>query len=292
MDTPVKCLLFATALLALGAAAALADDGTEVPGYLFKGAVPIQQAAPKYPTTALREGHEGWVIVNFLIDETGKPADIVITDSAGIAPLRSAAKRAVEGWRFEPATLNGTPTLQCRNSYKINFKLEPRPKGASAYFVTRYKRANSALAKNDLDGAQRIVDALKEHGINNFYENAAYWYLRLQLAAKAQKMEALRYASGRVVAVGPGYLPEDATRQAALLHYKLLIQANHFGEATDLRKRFGEFAIDDASPELTPYHARLEAAKHEIPAYGVEATIGKNVWSIALVKPSFYVEDV
>lgn len=278
--------------LALAPASASAEADEQPLDYLFKGATPLELAPPAYPKRVLRDGGEGWVVLSFVIDETGRPGDIVVDDSAGAKPLRSAAIRAVEQWSFDPATLNGEPILQCRNRYMLSFKLNPPASGASPAFAARYKRASRALTKGKVADARKFADELKAYGVNNFYENAAYWHLRLQLAAKEQNSKAMRYAAGRLVALGPGYLPQSDTRKAALLRYKLLVQDNYYGEAQSLRDRFDEFAIDDDDPTLAAYHARLHAARTEIPAYGVKGRISQHPWSISLIKPSFYLEDV
>ncbi|MEO0422562.1 MAG: energy transducer TonB [Pseudomonadota bacterium] len=280
------------ALTITSVSSAQSPEPTEVPAYLFKGAVPIERAPPDYPMNALFHEKEGWVNVNFIIDKTGKPTDIVITDSAGAKSFRRAAISAVEGWRFEPATLNGEPVLQCRNDHRVSFRLNPPSTAASPNFVARYRRASRVLEKGDIERARKFVRELREYGTNNFYETGAYWNLRLRLAAKEQDFSMMRHAAGRVVAHDQGQVPADSTRQAAIIRYKLLVQDNFFGEAKNLRARFADLGVDDDDPSLAPYHARLAAAEEEIPAYGTKGRINHEVWSIVLVKPSFYLEDV
>lgn len=63
---------------------------------------------PVYPPAALERGMEGAPVVEIWIDEKGHVMDVAILESAG-AMLDGAVLEAVAGWRFEPATVEGTP---------------------------------------------------------------------------------------------------------------------------------------------------------------------------------------
>jgi TonB family protein len=68
----------------------------------------IAGQAPEYPEAAKERGLEGSPMVDVWISETGDVIDLAIADSAG-ANLDDALLRAVAGWRFEPATVDGVP---------------------------------------------------------------------------------------------------------------------------------------------------------------------------------------
>lgn len=77
-------------------------------------AVPIEaslayQAHPvMYPTAALRERLQGTVLLRVLVDETGKPLQVSVTQGSGHALLdRSAREQVLASWRFQPAIVNG-----------------------------------------------------------------------------------------------------------------------------------------------------------------------------------------
>ena len=70
--------------------------------------VAIKRIQPRYPPEALRAGIEGTVVVNALISETGAVIKTeVIRGIKGALELDAAARRAVQRWEFEPATIRG-----------------------------------------------------------------------------------------------------------------------------------------------------------------------------------------
>ncbi|WP_158881602.1 energy transducer TonB [Rhodanobacter sp. L36] len=62
----------------------------------------------KFPTQAVRERMHGNVLLRVLVDETGKPIDVVIEQSSGYPVLdRSARAQVLAAWRFQPAVVDG-----------------------------------------------------------------------------------------------------------------------------------------------------------------------------------------
>jgi periplasmic protein TonB len=65
--------------------------------------------APRYPTTSLRNGEEGVVILLVRVDAAGLPVDISIQKSSGHRELdRAAKKHVLDTWRFHPAMHQGS----------------------------------------------------------------------------------------------------------------------------------------------------------------------------------------
>jgi periplasmic protein TonB len=81
---------------------------TEIP-YVATPSGPISLStlfapAPRYPTTSLRAGEEGIVILLVRVDAAGLPVDISIQKSSGHRELdRAAKKHVLDTWRFHPA---------------------------------------------------------------------------------------------------------------------------------------------------------------------------------------------
>jgi TonB family protein len=78
----------------------------------FKPAVPVSRGvtADDYPRPAIRTRQEGMVVVKFVILETGGVGDIAVVETSGRPILdRAAVEMVRRRWRYEPATLNGTP---------------------------------------------------------------------------------------------------------------------------------------------------------------------------------------
>ncbi len=62
---------------------------------------------PRYPRLARRRGLEGAVLLEVLVDVSGRVADIRIASSSGHAILDRAALEAVRRWRFTPGMVGG-----------------------------------------------------------------------------------------------------------------------------------------------------------------------------------------
>lgn len=78
-------------------------DTAPVEATLAYRAVPL-----KYPPQALRTHMQGTVVLKVLVDEKGVPQDVTIEQSSGFMLLdRSAREQVLQGWKFEPAVVNG-----------------------------------------------------------------------------------------------------------------------------------------------------------------------------------------
>lgn len=64
---------------------------------------------PVYPEAARRRGQQGRVVLQVDVSAQGTPVGVSVAQSSGFASLDHAALRAVEQWRFVPATRGGTP---------------------------------------------------------------------------------------------------------------------------------------------------------------------------------------
>jgi general secretion pathway protein A len=67
----------------------------------------ISSPPPAYPSRAQIEKVQGVVVINALVDETGKVTDMKVI--SGSALLTQAAMEALHAWKYEPASLNGQP---------------------------------------------------------------------------------------------------------------------------------------------------------------------------------------
>ena len=81
------------------AVAALPTDG------ITQRAIPQggYQHRPAYPSSARRLGVQGTTLLNVLVADDGRVANVVVAQSAGHPDLDHAAADAVRRWRFEPA---------------------------------------------------------------------------------------------------------------------------------------------------------------------------------------------
>jgi protein TonB len=85
---------------------------------------PVRQggAEPSYTAIARRAGEQGVVILDAVIDTSGRVTEIDVLRGLRFG-LTESAVRAVRTWRFEPARLNGRP-VAVRYNLTIRFALE------------------------------------------------------------------------------------------------------------------------------------------------------------------------
>lgn len=68
---------------------------------------PTVRIAPTYPRRALEQGVEGYAIVQFTVTVEGTVRDAVVVDQEPGNYFGTAARKAVEKWRYAPCTVNG-----------------------------------------------------------------------------------------------------------------------------------------------------------------------------------------
>lgn len=92
----------------------------------------IKTVPPAYPEAARKEGREGKVIVQTVIDVQGNVTNPVVEGSSGHPDLDQSALDTVSAWKFSPATLDGRP-VAVYYQLTINFTLDDKkPKESSA----------------------------------------------------------------------------------------------------------------------------------------------------------------
>lgn len=66
--------------------------------------------APRYPRISLRRGDTGTVLLKVLVDENGRPTEVLVERSSGHRELdRAAREQVLANWRFHPALQQGRP---------------------------------------------------------------------------------------------------------------------------------------------------------------------------------------
>ena len=83
---------------------------------------PTHNPPPPYPRAARRNRYEGLVILLVRVSREGAARSVDVTQSSGHAVLDDAARRAVERWRFRPATVDGR-SAEAALEVPIRFKL-------------------------------------------------------------------------------------------------------------------------------------------------------------------------
>jgi periplasmic protein TonB len=72
----------------------------------------VSNRKPDYPLIARRYGEQGTVMLSVYVRADGSAGEVQIKTSSGHELLDESAKTAVQGWRFNPATIDGKPIAQ------------------------------------------------------------------------------------------------------------------------------------------------------------------------------------
>ena len=141
----------APAVAAAGAAAAADEvrpgpDGVyKVDGDRVRPPKAVHRVDPSYTDAARKAGTTGQVVLECIVDEEGKIADVKVVRGLPEG-LDQAAIDAIRQWRFEPARLDGEP-VKVRFTLTINFKLDDEEKpAAAARLLGRSGRGERAAA--------------------------------------------------------------------------------------------------------------------------------------------------
>ena len=86
---------------------------------------PLQALArtqPGYPPAARRQNVEGWIRVQYVVDEQGSvgPVKVLAAEPEGF--FEQSVLRTVRAWRFRPGTVNGE-VVQALVEQTISFRL-------------------------------------------------------------------------------------------------------------------------------------------------------------------------
>ena len=93
------------------------EPGVLLP-YLFSNPKPIA-----YPRWAIRQGWEGKLVLAVEILPNGSVGRTQVMQSSGYRLLDKTADKAIQKWKFHPATKDGKPVLTCIQ-IPVVFKLE------------------------------------------------------------------------------------------------------------------------------------------------------------------------
>ena len=90
---------------------------------LARELTPLVRIPADYPIHAAMKGIEGYVVVRFIVTETGSVADPEIMRSNPPGVFDRAAIRAVLRWKYQPQLANGEPTSVITFT-RLRFELE------------------------------------------------------------------------------------------------------------------------------------------------------------------------
>lgn len=86
-------------------------------------AMPLYRVDPNYPPRAVKRGIEGYVLMNFTIDETGRPVQIEVVEANPRRMFEREAIRALRSWKYQPKIIDGQAMPQPGQRLRLEFKL-------------------------------------------------------------------------------------------------------------------------------------------------------------------------
>jgi protein TonB len=87
---------------------AIGTTSATVQGEPVEASLAYRSAPLAFPPQAIRQHMHGTVLLRVLVDEAGKPVQVIVEQSSGYTLLdRSAREQVLAGWRFQPASVDG-----------------------------------------------------------------------------------------------------------------------------------------------------------------------------------------
>lgn len=85
--------------------------------------LPIAKVSPVYPQRARSRGVEGYVIVEFTVDELGRVIDVRVVEAQPSSIFDRAAVDAVRRFKYKPRVINGEATAVTGVQHRLTFEL-------------------------------------------------------------------------------------------------------------------------------------------------------------------------
>jgi len=95
-------------------------------GCLSSGDRPLQLlsgAGATYPPEARTQGLEGFVVVRYDVDATGRVVNLSVVEADPPGIFDGAALEAVAAWQYSPRQVNGQPQAVRGITSRVSFKL-------------------------------------------------------------------------------------------------------------------------------------------------------------------------
>ena len=145
----------------------------------FSPAIQIS-AMQDLPSVVRRAGKEGYVKINFVVNQSGRVSDIWVidhTDEFFVKEMQLFSKK----WEFEPAKLNGVVQESTRGHalvYEVNTGWYYAT--ASQHFDTAFRQFMRAVQGKNKQKALASIEKMQKHKKNlleeTYYRQAQYYY--------------------------------------------------------------------------------------------------------------------
>lgn len=268
-----------------------ATDGhaasTAVPVEVFQAARPL--TAPSgwdYPQAESHHGREGWVLLNAMINPSGRPHDVTVLESSGNSVLEAAAVKAVDDMTFQPARSGNTP-VDSSVSFTLKFYLMNNANSARPEFISAYRGLMKAL--DTADRGQIDAQLAKLHAINLYedaFRNYALYVYDLKWGTEAQQLKDLRRAmAGDSTGT---YLPKELFTRVVLDRFALEVNSSDYGSALATWKKLKPIAPAPVRGQLEQTVNRILSLRDRSEPVATPASIDfRTSWNSQLLRNSF-----
>ena len=182
-----------------------------------------------YPREEVRDGREGWVQLDMMIDPHGKPYEVMVVDSNGNPAFEKAALKLLQRTTFEPARRGNTP-IDSSFMMKMKFAIAGLAPGASAGFVGAYRRFVNAIQAGDKESADAQRAKLQPQNLyEEAFANYGTYFYHTKWGTPAEQLTDLRLAIAGEKR--PEYLPREAFANALIAMFNLETKAHNYGDA-------------------------------------------------------------
>lgn len=113
----------------------------------------IHKVDAKYPKEAYKKGIEGWVWLEFDVDESGAVKDVDIIDAFPDKTFNRAIYNAVRRWRYEPFTVNGKAQSYSSRSLLYHF---------TTFKGKRYQASFDKQKKNYQKNINQLIEGAEQ----------------------------------------------------------------------------------------------------------------------------------
>jgi protein TonB len=94
--------------------------------HIARELTPLVKVPPEYPQRAMAKDIEGYVVLRFIVTETGSVEAPEVLHAEPEGYFETAAKRAVLRWKYQPQFREGKP-IRATSITRITFALEKDP---------------------------------------------------------------------------------------------------------------------------------------------------------------------